>query len=279
MKKAALSFILLVLTISVFSQDYILTKKGNKINGKITRVDNDLIYVTYIEDRNEVKVVIEKSDIDSISYGKGDAINRSNGIEYKQKPINLSTNTDEVPRSIMFGAGLNIGIFDPSDFNSYVNKYAEYVGMKPTIAEVSTNLGFNGFVGYRITSMFAFNLAGSFTRSLNIVSDGNGNGNTFNYDKISFGLVGDLRIPLNRKLGLDFAFGLMQNFMSLSTTKVEIISGNSLGYRVQGGLDFYTSKLFTLQGLIGGEYADAKNKGFDLNYSGFLFTINAILNI
>ena len=57
-----------------------------------------------------------------------------------------------------------------------------------------------------------------------------------------------------------------------------MFSGSSLGYRIQGGVNLYKSKLVTFQGLLGGEYADVTNKGLDMNYSGFLISLNIIFN-
>jgi hypothetical protein len=160
------------------------------------------------------------------------------------------------------------------------------VKTSPYNSVYNVNVGVHGFIGYRFTQTFEINIEAEYITSSLVAYNKNWNGNTssidtnsvgFSIEKYSVGLVCDKIIPINYKLGYVISGGLMYNHISILEAG-ELYGKKSLGFKLEGGLNLYTSKLLTLQGLIGGEYADAKDKGIDMNYSGLIFVINIILN-
>ena len=272
-----LVFTLSVLAVNSYTQDTIFLINRSNIKAKVLEVNEGNVRYKLFNFQDGPIYSINKNEIHVIKYPNGmkDVFNIRKS---KVKEIEQPQISDTIFRPFLFGVGFGFGIFNPSDYNNYVREYAKNNGLNQAITSVYSNASISGFVGYRFSKQFEINVIGGYANSINFTSNKNGIDQSLNYDKVSFGLIGNMRIPIQPRYDLTIAAGVLQNYMMLTKGGRVVNSGNSLGYRLQGWLNFYITKLFTLQGLIGGEYASAQDKAFVLNYSGFLFTVNAILN-
>lgn len=272
MKTTLTTIFILLTSIVSLAQDIIIMNNGRQIKCKVEQTDSINVFIKIFKDGNIFDTYIKREDVKTINYG-----NVLNNNETSQLGNSQQFKTDTTFRHILLGIGYDFGVIYPNEFYKFVDEYANYYKLKVGHSLDYIAVGFKGSFGYRLNNKFDINIAGAFAINQKVAYDSNNKGNVFNLTKLSAGLISNYRIPIIRKLGINILGGLMYNNIGVSAIKESGFSENSWGFRLQGGANFYATKLITLQALIGGEYASAY-KNFEMDFSGALFSINIIFN-
>lgn len=85
MKKPVFIFLLMMISVSLFSQDIINTKTGEKIPCKVTNVDSVNVYFTIVRNNREINTFIQKPSVRDIEYGVArplDPVQTGYGTDY-----------------------------------------------------------------------------------------------------------------------------------------------------------------------------------------------------
>jgi hypothetical protein len=261
-----------------YGQDSIFLKNNSIIKAKILEINRKEINYKLFDNQDGPTYSMNKKQINFIKYNNNyiESFDRKRYRKFEQKQI-----IDTTLHRFLLGAGLSIGVFNPDDYYDYINRYAEYYNLQMDEIDNSAkniNFGIHGLVGVKFTKTFSMNLFGEYNSNEIKVYNDNHYGNTFYLTKKTFGINGNEEIPINRKLGINIEEGITYNDISFYAKNKNLLSGDNIGFRLQGGLNFYFSKHFTLQGLIGLDYANVTKQNFDMDYTGLLFSINMIFN-
>ena len=279
MKKSIIS--LLIFSVSLFnsySQDSIFFKNENDVKAKILEINKKDIKYKLYDNQDGPTYTINKKDIYLVKYNNGysESFTRKKYRRGDQKQI-----IDTTFHRFMLGGGMIIGVYNPSDVFDYIDRFAKYYDLH--IDEIDNsiknmNIGLSALVGFKFTREFNMNVVGEYNSNSLKVYNSNHDGNTFSLTKKTIGIMGNEVIPLNRKLGINITEGITYNNISFSAIHENLLSGDNIGFRLQAGINFYFSRLFTLQGLVGGDYAKVTKNNFNMDFSGLLFTVNIIFN-
>ncbi|GHT19318.1 hypothetical protein AGMMS4957_03300 [Bacteroidia bacterium] len=194
-------------------------------------------------------------------------------------PLALFGQESKITNKFLYGAGGDLGFFHPSAFYDYVERYAAANNLESTSSIDGLNFAPRAFVGYRLNPRIDLMLVGEYaiSQKTTYLKTNVGLGDKFGFNKLSGGLLLTYNIvPLTPKMGIIVSGGILYNHITMEGNKESLRSNSSIGFRLQSGVGFYSTDKFSLQSLIGYDYARANDRGFDLNYSGVKIGINII---
>lgn len=175
---------------------------------------------------------------------------------------------------IQFGVGFGYGLINPTDFYEYIDSFAQENADETTNSLDNMSFSPRIFIGYRFNNL-TFRLSGEYGMSLKgVYSDGVGT--PFYLIRLSSGFEANYYIPLKTKIGLLAGGGILGHKISITKDSKPVFSGDTIGYRIQVGFNFFPSKKITIQGLLAYNYAKAEDEGMELDYSGLNIRANII---
>ena len=274
-------------TIAGLTQDTIILKNYTHIVSNIVEKGTSKLRYKKINDTLNRVYDVAIEHIFKIKYasGKVEVINpyikpetkvRSEDSIYVAKKIL----NDTIYKPYEFGIGAGFRVINPKSFDDFVNNTAAQTSGKVYSTFGNTLEDLRVFIGLRLTRKIDLNLIGDVSfcdRRIQKIVGKDTLYASFNALKASVGFLVGYRIQFKPKLGFIISGGPMYNSITIQNDGLgEFFSVKSLGGRLQGGINFFANKNCILQILIGGEYANARDKNLEMNFSGMLIGVNAI---
>jgi hypothetical protein len=171
--------------------------------------------------------------------------------------------SQDLPKSrFCFGAGLDIGFFYPSDVNNFIENDLPDGETTFGYMGIFANFGLHVTLGYKIYKHLEFQWLFEGVAAPKYVSTNVGD-YSYNFWRVSSGVMGNFHIPMNSTGKHSFYFGIGPILHSMTFKKY---SSMAVGPRLQLGVSLNNYK-FNPQIYLAGDYASANDQGFNLDYS------------
>jgi len=181
--------------------------------------------------------------------------------------MNAYSQNEMKPFRFYVSPSIHVGFFSPTEVNDYIATKAEESNLTTTAGStdliVNFNLGLG--LGFRFVNIFEFQTVAEYSIAPKFIVVTNGESLSYTYSRFSGGLIANLLIPLSsdeRKTSFIIGGGLLYHNLSFEEYKASTIAP-----RFQIGISLNNNK-FNPQILISGDFINASDGDFNLNYSG-----------
>jgi hypothetical protein len=188
-------------------------------------------------------------------------------------------------KTIQLGLGVNIGVFNPTDYRQYLKKFANNNGLQilgaDSHSQYLVNYGLSAYAGYATGKHVSLSLIGEIAETESSTSSFNPTSFSYHFylRNIAVGPLINYTISISQKIDGTISGGIIYNYLYMKEEEKKSYSGTAIGFRLLCGADYYPVKWLFFRGLIGYNMAKDRDKGLKLDYSGIRIETKIIFNI